>query len=115
MSNEVCIGSSMVIQGEITGHEDLVIDGKVQGKIIVKGHRLTIGEHGDVKAEVQDAGTVVVQGNLVGNVSAEHKIEIASTGSVLGDIRAPRIVLADGARVKGRVDVDPETASSTRA
>jgi cytoskeletal protein CcmA (bactofilin family) len=107
MSNQVCIGSSMRIEGEVTGHEDLVIDGIVQGGIRLKGHQLTIGEHADVTAEIHEADTVIVQGRLVGNVSAVHKIEVASTGSIHGNIRAPRVVLADGGRIKGSVDVDP--------
>jgi len=115
MSNQVCIGSSMRIEGELTGHEDLVIDGTVQGKIVVTGHQLTIGENGHVTAEIHDAGTVIVQGRLVGNISADHKIEIGSTGSILGNIRAPRVVLAEGARFKGSIDMDPRSTAPPRA
>jgi len=113
MSNQVCIGSSMRIEGELTGHEDLIIDGTVQGTIVVTGHQLTIGEHGQVTAEIHDAGTVIVHGRLVGNISAEHKIEIGATGSILGNIRAPRVVLAEGARLKGSVDMDPRSNERT--
>ncbi len=111
MSNQICIGSSMRIEGELTGHEDLVIDGTVQGKIVIRGHQLTIGENGHVTAEIHEAGSVIVQGTLVGNVSAEHKIEIGRTGSILGNIRAPSVVLAEGARFKGSVDMEPRTAA----
>ncbi len=111
MNNQVCIGSSMHIEGELTGREDLVIDGSVDGKILVTGHQLTIGQNGRVTAEIHDASTVVVEGRLVGNISAENKIEIGSTGSILGDIRAPRVILADGARFNGRVDMEPRAAA----
>ena len=107
MNHQVCIGRSMHIEGEVRGSEDLIIDGTVEGKIVVSGHQLTLGENGNVKADIQDASTVVVQGRLVGNVSADHKIEIGSTGSILGNIRAPRVVLADGARFKGSIDMEP--------
>ena len=107
MTHQVCIGRSMHIEGEVRGSEDLIIDGTVEGKIVVSGHQLTLGENGNVKADIQDASTVVVQGRLVGNVSADHKIEIGSTGSILGNIRAPRVVLADGARFKGSIDMEP--------
>jgi len=115
MTNPICIGSSMRIEGELTGHEDLVIDGTVEGRIVVKGHQLTIGENGRVTAEIHDAGTVIVQGKLVGNISAEHKIEIGSTGSILGNLRAPRIVLAEGARFKGSIDMEPRSTAPRRA
>jgi cytoskeletal protein CcmA (bactofilin family) len=112
MGHQVCIGRSMHITGEVTGREDLIIDGTVEGKILVSGHQLTLGENGNVKADIRDARTVVVQGQLVGDVSAEHRIEIGSTGSIFGNIRAPRVVLADGARFKGSIDMEPRPGQS---
>lgn len=110
MSKQVCIGSSMTIEGELTGKEDLIIDGKVKGKILVTGHQLTIGENGHVSAEIHDASRVVVQGEMVGDISADDKIEIETTGSMLGNIRAPRVVLAEGSRFKGSIDMEPKSA-----
>ena len=103
----------MHIEGELTGREDLVIDGSVEGTILVTGHQLTIGQNGHVTADIHDATTVIVQGRLVGDVSADHKIEIGSTGSMLGNIRASRVVLAEGARLKGSVDMDPRSNERT--
>ena len=114
MSHQVCIGPSMHIEGELTGREDLVIDGAVDGKILVTGHQLVIGANGRVTAEIHDASTVVVEGTLVGDISADNKIEIGSTGSILGNIRAPRIVLADGARFKGSIDMEPRSPAPVR-
>jgi len=111
MGNQVCIGSSMRIEGELTGGEDLIIDGTVEGKIAVSGHQLTIGEHGKVTAEIFDANAVIVRGEMVGNISADDRIEIGSTGSVFGDISAPRVVLSDGARFKGSIDMEPKGAA----
>ena len=111
MANQVCIGSSMRIEGELMGSEDLVIDGTVHGKIRIAGHQLTIGENAKVLAEIHDARSVIVRGEMKGNIAAEDKIEIGSTGSVEGDIKAPRVVLSDGARFKGSIDMGSKVTS----
>jgi cytoskeletal protein CcmA (bactofilin family) len=110
MEKVVNIGQSVEILGELTGNEDLSIEGKIDGKIILKGHNLTVGANGRIKGEVH-AKAVVVVGEMNGNIVADDKVELAATGSMHGDIRAPRVVLADGARFKGSIDMD----SSTRA
>jgi cytoskeletal protein CcmA (bactofilin family) len=107
----VTIGKSMQIKGEVSGNEDLIIDGKVDGKISLKGHKLTIGASGHITAEIQDAKAVVVGGEMLGSITAEDKVEIAATGSMQGDIKAPRVVLADGARFKGSIDMEPKSAA----
>ncbi len=98
------IGQSVHINGEITGQEDLFIDGRVQGKIVVKGHNLTIGSNGRVDAEVQ-AKAVMISGEVTGNVTADDRVEISPSGSVRGDISAPRVALADGSSFKGSIDM----------
>ena len=110
----VNIGQSIQIKGELTGNEDLTIEGKVDGKIILKDHNLTIGANGRIMAEVM-AKTVVVVGEVVGNITADDKVEVAPTGSMKGDIIAPRVVLADGARFKGSIDMDRKGAGSQPA
>ena len=105
MEKIVNIGQSITIKGEVIGNEDLTIEGKVDGKIVLKDHNLTIGANGRIQAEVQ-AKTVLVIGEIVGNVQADDKVEVAATGSMRGDILAPRVVLADGARFKGSIDMD---------
>jgi len=101
----VNIGQSIQIKGELTGNEDLTIEGKVDGKIILKDHNLTIGANGRITAEIH-AKTVVVVGEVVGNITADDKVEVAPTGSMKGDISSPRVVLADGARFKGSIDME---------
>lgn len=101
----VNIGQSVQIKGELTGNEDLTIDGMVDGKIVVKDHNLTIGANGRINAEVHGK-TVVVVGQIVGNITADDKVEIAPTGSVQGDIKAPRVAISDGARFRGAIDMD---------
>ena len=98
------IGQSICIRGELTGNEDLTIEGKVEGKIDLQEHNLTIGPNGCIQAEV-GAKTVLIQGEVTGNIHARERIELADTGRVNGDIEAPRIVMADGARFKGSVDM----------
>lgn len=114
MDKIVNIGQSIHIKGELTGNEDLTIEGKVEGKIFLKDHNLTIGANGKITAEIQ-AKTVMVLGEIVGNITADDKVEVATSGSMRGDIQAPRVVLADGAKFKGSIDMDrkPGSAPST--
>ncbi len=104
------IGESIIVKGELSGNEDLTVDGKVEGKIELKDHNLTIGAAGKVLAEIC-AKTVTVTGEVNGNVVADEKIEITSTGKVKGDLVAPRVTIADGAQFKGSVDMGKHDAS----
>jgi len=99
------IGKSLHIKGELTGSEDLTIEGRVDGKITLAGYSVTIGQNGRVTAEIQ-AKSIIVGGQVKGNVVAEERVEVLATGSMLGDVRAPRVALADGARFKGSIDMD---------
>ena len=105
MEKLVNIGQSVAIKGELTGNEDLTIEGKVDGKIVVKDHNLTIGANGNITAEVH-AKTVIVVGSVTGNVTADDKVEIAPSGTLHGDIRAPRVSIQDGAKFKGAIDME---------
>jgi cytoskeletal protein CcmA (bactofilin family) len=114
MDSIVNIGQSVQIKGELKGNEDLTIDGMVDGKILVKDHNLTIGANGKITAEVH-AKTVIVVGQVSGNITADDKVEVAPSGSVEGDIRAPRVALADGARFKGSIDMERKGSGSSSA
>ena len=103
-SGSATIGSSIRIEGTLTGNEDLTIDGKVQGKIKLSGHSLTIGPNGKIEAGLR-AKSVIVEGEVKGNITADDKIQITASGSVDGDLRAPRIALDDGACFAGSVDM----------
>lgn len=111
MEKLVNIGQSVQIKGELTGNEDLTIEGTVDGKIFVKDHSLTIGANGRINAEVH-AKTVHVVGTVNGNITADDKVEIAPSGTVNGDIRAPRVSISDGAKFKGAIDMDRKGASA---
>ena len=100
----VNIGKSVVIKGELNGSEDLTIEGQVEGTIQLRDHILTIGPNGRIKAQVF-AKSVVVLGEVTGNVTASDKVEIRDAGSVDGDIIAPRVAIAEGAHFRGSVDM----------
>src|SRR3954469_25251612 len=100
----VNIGKSVVIKGELNGSEDLTIEGHVEGTIQLRDHILTIGPNGRIKAQVF-AKSVVVLGEVTGNVTASDKVEIRDAGSVDGDIIAPRVAIAEGAHFRGSVDM----------
>ena len=97
------LGPTLEIEGEIEGSEDLVIQGKVNGRIVSK-KALTIDQTGDVNATVTTEA-LAVSGRLNGNVEASDKVEIRREGTMIGDIKAPRVVIADGAKFKGRVEM----------
>lgn len=97
------IGSRIRIQGELLGDEDVLVEGRVEGRVEVsKAFRVGLG--GVVLAEVA-AGTVTIAGHVVGNVSAAERVELLPTGTLEGNIQAPRIVIGEGARFTGRIDM----------
>ncbi len=100
----VNIGKSVVIKGELNGSEDLTIEGQVEGKIELRQNVLTIGPNAKIKAQVF-AKSVIILGEITGNVSATDKVDIRDNGSVDGDIAAPRVAIAEGAHVRGSIDM----------
>ena len=100
----VNIGKSVVIKGELSGSEDLTIEGHVEGRIELKDNVLTIGPNGKIRAEVFSKA-VIVLGEVVGNVTASEKVDIRDNGSVDGDISSPRVAIAEGAHFRGSVDM----------
>lgn len=107
----VNIGKSVVIKGELSGSEDLVIEGTVEGKVALGEHVLTVGTHGKIKAEVF-AKIVIVRGEVVGNVTASEKLDIRDSGSVEGDIVSPVVAIAEGAHLRGSVDMQKKPAAA---
>jgi cytoskeletal protein CcmA (bactofilin family) len=98
------IGSSLIIDGEISGDEDLVIQGTVKGKISLK-ESLFVESSGVVEADIETQN-VEIAGRVTGNIAATDKVELKSDCRVVGDVKAPRILIADGASFKGNVDMD---------
>ena len=98
------IGKSIVVKGELSGNEDLRVEGRVEGKIDLNQNLLTVGESGKVKAQIF-AKTVVIIGEVLGNVTAVEKVSIQEKGVVDGDISSPRVAIAEGAHFRGSVDM----------
>jgi cytoskeletal protein CcmA (bactofilin family) len=115
------IGPSISIVGDITGDEDLTILGRVQGKIALPQHSVTVGESGHVDADIH-AKVVSVAGEVRGNLVAGEQILIRKTATMLGNLTAPRVGLEDGCCFRGSVDMEtqpekgrPSSSSPSRA
>jgi cytoskeletal protein CcmA (bactofilin family) len=106
----VNIGKSVVIKGELTGSEDLTIEGHVEGKIELRQNVLTIGPNGKIKAQVF-AKSVIILGEVTGNVTASEKVDLRDNGSVDGDIASPRVAIAEGAHFRGSIDMQRSAKS----
>src|SRR5215204_1774301 len=104
LEKTVNIGKSVIIKGELNGSEDLTIEGQVEGKIELRQNVLTIGPNGKIKAQVF-AKSVIILGEVTGNVTATEKVDIRDNGSVDGDIAAPRVAIAEGAHFRGSIDM----------
>ena len=99
------LGSGLHIKGQLTGTEDLQIDGKVEGPISLNGHQLTVGPTAVLNSEIR-ASEVIVYGKVIGNLYGD-RVELKTDGSVTGDISTARISIEDGAHFKGRIEIDP--------
>jgi cytoskeletal protein CcmA (bactofilin family) len=107
------LGGAIVLRGELSGNEDLLIKGKFEGKITLPDHCLTIGPNGHVKSEVH-ARAVVILGFIEGNIYADEKIEIRKTGQVIGDLLSAAIAIEEGASFKGNLNVRREESISPK-
>jgi len=105
------IGKTIRFKGNISGTEDIFIDGEVEGSIQLPGQLVTVGPNGAVNADIA-ARELVVQGKVKGNAKAQDRIEVSRTGSVLGDLAMARISIQDGAFIQGRVDIQAAPAAA---
>ncbi len=106
------LGKSVMIKGEISASEDMTIYGQMEGRVTLPGHTLTIGPHADIKAAIV-AKTVVIHGAVTGNVTAGEKVDIRTTGAVVGDVMSPRLTIAEGGCLCGNVEM-PHARSGQR-
>lgn len=104
MADIAHIGKSVIIRGELSGSEDLYLDGEVEGSIDLNGHSLTIGPNGRIRANIH-AHEVVVHGRVDGNIRAAERVELKKSAVLAGDIFTQRIMIEDGAYFKGAVDI----------
>ena len=106
------LGASLHIKGEISGNEDLHVDGSVEGLIQLEDRKLTVGASAKLTADVV-AREVVVYGSVKGNLRARDRIEIKKDGSVVGDLTTARIMIEDGAYFKGSIEIDRTSSASS--
>lgn len=107
------LGSSISVSGELSGGEDLLVQGKVDGKIDLAQHTVTIGRSGRVAADVY-AKVIHVEGEVKGNLFGSEQILVHKTGSVHGNLASPRVALEDGCKFKGNIDMDPQAAERAK-
>lgn len=101
------IGASILFKGELSGDEDFVIQGRVEGRINLDNNNLTVGKEGRIRADIV-ARVITVEGELVGDMFGTEKVIIRATGRVKGNIISPRVTLEDGAKFKGSIEMDPQ-------
>jgi cytoskeletal protein CcmA (bactofilin family) len=103
---QATIGRTVVIKGEVSGNESLYIDGRVEGSVTFKDHRVTVGRNGVVQANIS-AREVVIMGKVTGNVECSDRVDIRSEGTLNGDVVSARISVEDGAMLRGSVQLNP--------
>lgn len=110
------ITSGLKIRGEVSGNADLVIDGELQGKISLTASKVIVGPSGRVQADIE-AAEIVIEGSLQGNLKARDSLRLAASSRVEGSVLTPRVAIADGARLRGKVEMlrAPETRNASVA
>ncbi|EAS46504.1 hypothetical protein GB2207_06618 [gamma proteobacterium HTCC2207] len=114
IGGKTMIGPTVIIDGNIISAEDLIIEGKVSGTVTGTDHEITIGQAGQLKADIQ-AKIVRIEGKVEGDICGGEKVIISKTGNVLGNIAAPRVTLEDGAKFKGSIEMDPDEQPTIKA
>jgi cytoskeletal protein CcmA (bactofilin family) len=104
------IGPTICIKGDLSGQEDLLIEGRVEGKVELRQHNVTVGKNGRVKADIYGK-TITIEGEVQGNLFGEEQLVLRQTSTVRGNITAPRVSLEDGSNFKGSIDMSPKEAS----
>jgi cytoskeletal protein CcmA (bactofilin family) len=107
------IGKSVLIKGELSGSEDLYLDGEVEGRIELREHSLVIGPNGRIRANIA-AREVVLHGRVEGNIQAAERVELKKSSTLMGDLSTQRIVIEDGAFFKGAIDIPKEARLEAR-
>jgi len=108
------IGSTIKIKGDVTGEENLIVEGQIDGSIDFTSHEVTVGQTGKVTANVK-AKVVKIEGEVNGDITGNEKVVISKSGKVQGNIVAPRVTLEDGAKFKGSIDMDPAGSAAVES
>jgi cytoskeletal protein CcmA (bactofilin family) len=105
------IGSTILIKGDLSGEEDLSIEGQLEGKIESRRHSVTVGKKGRIKGDIY-ARIIIIEGTVEGNLYGEEQLVVRQSGTVRGNIIAPRVALEDGSNFKGSIDMSPKEKSA---
>lgn len=108
------LGATIKVKGDISGDENLLIEGQVEGTVTLASHELTVGKSGKVHADVT-AKVIRIDGEVHGDITGKEKVFVSSTSNVKGNIVTPKMTLEEGARFKGTIDIDPSHANSSSA
>ena len=111
ISDMANIGKSISIKGDVLGEEDTVIEGRVDGRVELKNHHLTVGPNGRVHGEIS-AKAVTIVGNVSGNVVATERVEVRESGRLEGDISSPRLLVHEGAQINGKISMAPASGQA---
>jgi cytoskeletal protein CcmA (bactofilin family) len=106
------IGASIFVKGDLHGEEDLIIEGRVEGKIDLKKNHVTIGKNGRVRADLFGK-VIIIEGEVDGNVFAQEQAILRQSGAVRGNITSPRVILEDGSRFRGSIDMEPKETKAS--
>ena len=101
------IGRTVTIEGTLTAQEDILLEGRFNGEVVLMENVLVVGQSGDIRADIK-AKNVTIHGKANGDIKASDQVEISASGAMRGDILSPRVILHDGAKFKGRIDMEPE-------
>ncbi len=108
---QAVIGPTIYIKGDLTGEENLLIEGRLEGKIELRHHSVTIGKNGRIKGDIYGK-IITVEGTIEGNLYGEEQLIVRQSGTARGNIVAPRVVLEDGSNFKGNIDMTPKEKST---
>ena len=112
-TSSATIGRTIIVKGDLSGDEDLVIEGRVEGEISLHGHDLTVGPSGKVKADIHGQ-RIRIDGTVKGNLFGSEEVLIRESGQVQGNITAPRVSLENGSKFKGSIDMEPNRGGGPR-
>ena len=108
------IGPTVSIKGNLASEEDLLMEGRLEGKIEIRNHSITVGKKGQIKADIYGK-VITVEGKVEGNLYGEEQLVLRQSGTVRGNIVAPRVVLEDGSNFKGSIDMSPKEKPAVAA
>ncbi|HDZ08201.1 bactofilin family protein [Pseudohongiella sp.] len=106
------LGATIKVKGDISGDENLMIEGQVEGTVNLASHELTVGKSGKVHADVT-AKVIRIDGEVHGDITGKEKVFVSSTSNIKGNIITPKMTLEEGARFKGTIDIDPSHANGS--